>query len=283
LACFLGALPDVIAFPLAGNIASFLGYINRRHYKVAEENLASAGINNIRPSAVFRHFAVAVWHLVKSNRRLRHSNFRRYFKFRNESVLQDALKAGRGVILVSGHFGNWELGFAALALAGYPINLVFFPQINPYFDDINFRYRTQFGTKTISAYGAISRCVEALNNKEIVIMLIDQTGREKGVMVDFFGRQAPAMWGPANLTLKTSAIIIPFACVSRSQKNLDYLLTFSNPIQYQPLGDKEKDIQAITQLYIKELEHLIRQYPEQWIWFHRRWKQYQKADLQINP
>ncbi|MFH1227066.1 MAG: lysophospholipid acyltransferase family protein [Planctomycetota bacterium] len=272
--CLLLALPKQFARTLLVSLTRSLSFFDKRHVNVTTENLHFAGIN-INPNSVFRHFGETVFHMAQSVRLMRRSSFRRYFTFENETILKEAINSGRGTILVSGHLGNWEMGIAALALAGYPINCVVFKQINPYLDNLINRYRTGCGIKIMYSRGAINRCVEALNKREIVLMLIDQTGRDEGVMADFFGRQAPAMWGPANLMIKTSASIIPFACVSRRPGELDYLITFLPKIEYKQTGDKNRDIQCITQLYIKGIELLIRKYPEQWIWFHRRWKQYQ--------
>ena len=275
------ALPLQLARVLITSFIYVLSAFAKRQIAVMIDNLHFAGIN-IKPISVLSHFAETILDLARSMRLIRRATFQKYFSFENEAVLGKAVNSNNGVILVSGHLGNWEMGVAALALAGYSVNLVAFKQINPYLDGLINHYRVKYGVKVMYSKGAISRCVEVLNKHEIVVMLIDQTGRDDGVMVDFFGRTVPAMWGPANLALKTASPIIPFACVKSKPNEMRYLITFLPEVQCQRTGDKDRDIQLITQFYIKNLEFLIRKYPEQWIWFHRRWKQYIPAENKQN-
>ena len=168
------------------------------------------------------------------------------------------------------------------------------------------QFRLRCKVHIIPTKGAIRHCEEALKKGEAVIMLIDQTGREDGVEAQFFGRTAPAMWGPANLHLKTGAPIIPYGVhydPVRSEHNqshntqsrstpsrldasngvdsgpnagfkIHYTISVKEPIRFQPTGSKDNDIKKLAQVYLNEIEKIIRRAPEQWIWFHRRWKKY---------
>ncbi|MBI4711917.1 MAG: lysophospholipid acyltransferase family protein [Planctomycetes bacterium] len=281
------SIPYQYARRIISYLVSCIYRFDCRFRNVAQDNLSSAGITGVTPQDVYLHFALSFLQTLYLPRLLNRNNYRRYVTFQNEDVLKpqitqkDVLR-DRGAILVGGHLGNWEAAIIALGLAGYPLNIVAWKQINPHIDEMLVRLRTSAGGRIIYTEGAIGKCLEALNRGEVIFILVDQTGRGEGVMVDFFGRPAPALWGAANLHLKTGAPIITFACIhhpairrdSAAAPQINYLLTFNKPIQYAATGDKEADIANITQQYIRELEGFIRQWPEQWIWFHRRWKQY---------
>ncbi|MEW6027237.1 MAG: lysophospholipid acyltransferase family protein [Planctomycetota bacterium] len=276
----LTALPYDAATVLVKGLVRFAFSIAGKYKNITVENILQARPPVVHTPAeaeelagrVFEYFALSFVHMLYMDRII-HLKHKKHIRLENTGVIDSALKQGRGVILVSGHLGNWEIGINELSKNGFPINIVAFQYVNPYLNNMMNRFRLRCGVKIIPTKGAISRCEEALKRGEAVIMLIDQTGRDKGVDAKFFGRMAPAMWGPANLHLKTNAPIIPYG-VRFDGGKIHYTISAKEPIQFQPSGNKDEDIKQLTQLYLTEIEKIIRQAPEQWIWFHRRWKKY---------
>jgi KDO2-lipid IV(A) lauroyltransferase len=285
---FMTALPYNIATSLVRSFIKFGYAMNKRHKSIAIENILMT-----KPPVIatpdeathlalrnFEYFALSFIHMLHMPRFIRLRN-KKNIRFENIELLDKTFKQGKGAILVSAHFGNWEIGIAELALLGYPINFVAFQQINPYFNELINRTRKNCGVNVIPTKGAISKSQELLKQGKIIVMLIDQTGRDDGVEAEFFGRIAPAMWGAANLCLKTGAPIIPFGAYyqpdktsTSTQSSIHYTVRFNDMINYQPISNKDKDIKMLTQAYLNEIEKIIRRAPEQWIWFHRRWKKY---------
>ncbi|MFH0887649.1 MAG: lysophospholipid acyltransferase family protein [Planctomycetota bacterium] len=285
---FLTALPLNIVISLVKNLARLIYNIDWRYKKIAVENILLANPPIVSSDSQanelalhsYEHFALSFAHILYA-KRFNRLKSRKYVHLENSEIIDNALKKNKGVLLVGAHLGNWEICITELGKQGYPINLVAFQYVNPYLNNMMNRFRLDCGVTIIPTKGAISKCEEALKKGEIVIMLIDQTGRDAGVEAQFFGRIAPAMWGSANLSLKTGATIIPFGIYHRpdpiiqsSQSAIHYTAKFSNMINYQPTGNKDDDIKKLTQIYLNEIEKIIRRAPEQWIWFHRRWKKY---------
>ncbi len=285
LAFFLNALPYEMATGLVRNFVRFAYSIAGRYKKITIENIMLAQPPLVKSPneadelalKTFEHFALTFVHMLYMDRFI-HLKEKKHISFENNEVIDRALKEKHGVILISGHLGNWEIGINELAKKGYPINLVAFQYVNPYLNNMMNQFRLRCKVHIIPTKGAIRHCEEALKKGEAVIMLIDQTGRDEGVDAEFFGRTAPAMWGPANLHLKTSAPIIPYGVHYNSGPDagckIHYTISVKEPIRFQPTGSKDNDIKKLAQVYLNEIEKIIRQAPEQWIWFHRRWKKY---------
>jgi len=282
---FMTALPYDSAVSLVRNFVRFGYGLAGKYRNITAENIRLAQPPVVKSNEeanelalkTFEYFGLSFVHMLYMDRFI-HLKEKKHISFENTEVIDRALKDNRGVILISGHLGNWEIGIIELAKKGYPINLVAFQYVNPYLNNMMNQFRLRCRVNIIPTKGAIRHCEAALNRGEAVIMLVDQTGREDGVEAQFFGRTAPAMWGPANLHLKTNAPIIPYGVHYNNEPDatfkIHYTISVKEPIRFQPTGNKDNDIKQMAQLYLSEIEKIIRQAPEQWIWFHRRWKKY---------
>lgn len=178
----------------------------------------------------------------------------------------DALRAGRGVLFATAHLGNWELSAHAHALLTGPMNVMVRPLDNPRIDALVERRRALSGNRVIVKKDAARTILKALASNEAVGILIDQnTVPEEGVFVDFFGKPACANVGIAKLAARSGAAVIPgFALWIEKERR--YVLRFDPPV---PLtGDPTRDTQTLQ----SKLETVIREYPDQWLWIHNRWK-----------
>jgi KDO2-lipid IV(A) lauroyltransferase len=176
------------------------------------------------------------------------------------------MRNGRGVLFATAHLGNWELSAFAHAILTGPMHVVVRPLDNPLIDRLVEKRRTLSGNSLISKTDSARSILRALKNNQAVGILVDQNAApENGVFVDFFGTAACAGAGFVKLAAVSGAAIIPgFALWSAEERR--YVLRFYPPV---PLtGDAARDTQAVQ----AKLEEVIRAYPDQWLWIHRRWK-----------
>jgi len=192
-----------------------------------------------------------------------------------------ALERGKGAILVTGHFGNWELGGAALAMKGYPVTVLAFPQANKYTDRMINDNRTQAGMKVVPTGGtSVKDAIICLRDKATLIALIDQNAYGNGVFIDFFGAPASTVRGPAALALKFGCPLVPAFSFREDGK---HRVVFHEPLDPISTGDRERDIAEIMAALTKIVESYVRRYPEQWFcWLHPRW-QTRPAGENVSP
>jgi lauroyl/myristoyl acyltransferase len=186
--------------------------------------------------------------------------------------LESALQAGKGVILVAPHFGSWDFAGAILGLRGYRVHAVADAFKSQRANELVQRSRLARGIDIIPFGGALKKLYQALRRGEIVGLVVDRPMAGSGVAVRFFGEEAYLPAGPAALALKTGASIILGYCVRHPQDETKFLGGFFPPLKFVPTGQRERDIQALTQKIAETLEAIIRLYPDQWYPFHNIWE-----------
>ena len=185
-------------------------------------------------------------------------------------VVERARAQGRGMLIVSGHLGNWELAGAFVAASGVPLEAVARGMENPLFDRYITETRRSIGMAVIHDADAVRRVPRATREGHAVAMLVDQgaVGLASS-WVPFFGRQAKTPRGPAVFALRLGAPVV-FATALR-QANGKYVMYYEE-VPVHPTGDREADVDRIVADYTNTLERWIRRAPEQYFWHHRRWK-----------
>ena len=176
---------------------------------------------------------------------------------------------GRGGILVSGHSGSWELGGAFMASLGYPMDFLTGVQHNELVDGLLNGFRQHLGVGLIPISKGVKGVFRSLRAGRFVVLLSDQHA-PAGVVVSFFGRPAATPKGPAAFAVKAGAPILP--AMSRRVAWDRHEVVIGSPIYPPDSGDTERDIVTLTQAYTDVFEACIREYPDQWLWTHRRWK-----------
>jgi KDO2-lipid IV(A) lauroyltransferase len=217
----------------------------------------------------YRHFGAVLSEFARLPM-LNKQNVDRYVRFINPEILDKCLQEGRGGIVVSGHFGNWELMGAAVAIKRYPVSYVVTTQRNKRVEKLMDRIREGVGVQIIKRRQAIKGVIKALRENRLVAILSDQDTHEAGVFVPFFGRPASTPKGAAMFSLRTGAPVV----FAESYRNDDGKLV----VHLERLGredlpeDHDEAILELTKRYTFRLEQAIRRHPEQWFWMHRRWK-----------
>ncbi len=186
-------------------------------------------------------------------------------------VVEEAASRGDGLIVVTGHFGNWEMGGASIAARGIPMDVIAQRQRNPLFDADLTANRSRLGMRVIERGQAPKGILRALRAGRAAGIVVDQNVRRGGVFVDFFGRPASTARGTALFSLRTGAPL--FVGVARRLPGFPqrYRCTFQS-VEFEPTGDMERDVLLLTEAHTRYLEGQVREFPEQYFWQHRRWK-----------
>jgi KDO2-lipid IV(A) lauroyltransferase len=221
---------------------------------------------------VFRNFAkylVDFFRFEKLNLQYIDKNI----KLENLHYFDDALAKGKGVVILTAHLGNWELGGVVIAQLGYPFWAVALPhknkKVNAFFD----AQRNIKGVKVIAMGKAIRSCITEIRNNHMVALVGDRDFSEKGILIDFFDKPTHFPEGPAALSLMTGASIVPGFMLRNPDDS--FTLRIEKPIEFTPTGDKIKDLADLIGIYKNIIQDYIRKYPEQWYVFRKFWSETQ--------
>lgn len=188
---------------------------------------------------------------------------------------------GRGVLITTGHLGNWELlvmGFAALH---EPISYLARPIDNPLIEELTVRIRTRFGNRPINKTHSAMLAIKILREGGILGILSDVNAHPKeGVFVPFFGVDACTPSGAAMLAIRSQSYIFPVFCIWDRAAG-KYRFVHGAVLEPADTGDRKRDVVETTAAYTAEIEKIIRQYPDQWMWIHKRWKTRPKGEAAI--
>jgi len=187
--------------------------------------------------------------------------------------LDSALSRGRGVVLVSAHFGNFPLLLGRLAVDGYKVCGIMRPMHDARVEKIFLEKRDRYGVRTIYSQPrneCVNNTIAALRNNELVFIPIDQNFGTGGVFVNFFGKQAATATGPVVLAQRTGAALIP--CFILRQPGDRHKIIFEPEIQLKEGRDAQDTVLINIQRLTDIIEAYIRKYPAEWGWIHRRWK-----------
>jgi KDO2-lipid IV(A) lauroyltransferase len=185
--------------------------------------------------------------------------------------LSVAAASGGGVVLLTGHLGNWELGGAAIAARGVPLDVVGKGMSNRRFQDDLFVLRERLGMRVIEMGEASRRALRSLAEGRVVALLGDQSAHGGGVLVPFFGHPAVTARGPALFAVRSGAPVFVAFALREAGGRARYAIRFER-LSLAPTGDVEEDVLALTRAYTRSLEMAIQAAPEQYFWQHRRWK-----------
>jgi KDO2-lipid IV(A) lauroyltransferase len=290
--CFLQVL-SFRAASQAANILAWLAYhVDRRHRLVARDNLryafgdGDAAERDRLVRAVYRHFCTMLMEIIHLPRKLHPQNWKQHMTLLNHQSIVDVLLSNRPVLVVSGHFGNWELGGYVLALLGFRTHAIARPLDNPYVDAFLRRFRESTGQKVLRKDGDFDKMQRVLASNGILLTLGDQDAGQKGQFVDFFGRPASTHKAVALLALEykvpmlvltstrvSSSAAPPSSKLKGARKSIwRYQAEIADMISPEEYKDRPDAVAALTQRFTTALERMIRRYPEQYFWLHRRWK-----------
>jgi KDO2-lipid IV(A) lauroyltransferase len=269
-------MPSRAGLALGGALGGLLGDLDRRHVAIAVDNLRHAfpdwdESRRLRTArGVYRHFGRVILDILWMQRRTRDEILSRVEVVGREHV-EEAMRAGKGAIMVTAHIGNWELHGIAHGWLFGPIGVVARPLDNPALDARLCAFRMQGGNSVFYKKQAIAQTLRFLRDGKGVAILIDQNVQQKdGIFVDYFGRPAATTTVAAALGVKTGCALIP--CSALLTEEGGYRLLYEAPVPCESTGDRTADVARVTQVLTSRIEGWVRETPDQWLWIHRRWK-----------
>ena len=285
---FFRILPFRVAFWIGEGIGNLLYWTDWPHRKVGLTNLALAfpAKSIAEHHQILRESFRNLGRLLAEFCHLRSvtpENIRERVQFENEAEWQhlvDQLR-GTGALILTGHFGNWELFAHAAACYGLPMHIIHRRLRNVFIEDVLTTERERCGTRVIKKTTAGLEVFRAIKKKSAVVAAVDQNASGRmGVFVPFFSRLASTSAGLAGLALTTGVPVVPAFLIREngSYKHKIVILPLIEPVR---TGNQEEDVRATTEKFTAVFQDMVEQYPEHWLWIHKRWKRRPDGDPPI--
>lgn len=264
---------DVVARVLAW-VATDVIPVRRR---VVDENLQiafpdlSAAERRQLARAMWHHLVLMVCEIAHLPRKVHETNWRKFVYFRDLEEITRPLLSQRATVLVSGHFGNFEMASYMLGLLGVPTYAIARPLDNPWLDRFVTRLRTSTGQRMLPKQGSAEQANRMLEARGALALLGDQHAGPKGCWVQFFGRPASCHKAIAVFSLTTdSPLLVTYAI--RTGRPLQFEIGLVGAADPREKTAATEGVRAMTQWYNERLEDMVRMAPAQYWWLHRRWK-----------
>jgi len=280
LVCIIQALPPAAAGVLANGLAWLAYHVDRRHREVARDNLRHAFPEITDPRKIdvlirdtLRHFCALLMDIVHTPRKLHVHNWRSHVFITDATGRQlvEATLSDRPLLMVTGHFGNWEMGGYIVGLFGFASYAIARRLDNPHLDRFLKEFRQRQGQAILDKNDDYQRMLEVLQSGGLLATLGDQDAGPRGLFVDFFGRPASTHKAVALFALEYQVPMLVTG-VRRLGDGLRYEVHVTDLILPEEYAGQPDAVRAITQRFTGDLEKIIRQAPAQYFWLHRRWK-----------
>lgn len=272
----LTALPEGVAVRAGGLLGLLVGSVLRIRRKVVDGHLAMVFPDRDRPWRTrvaresYRHlgreavmlFRMADWSDEELRARTRTEGV---------EVVQQAVDEGSGVVILTGHLGNWEVAGAGVAARGIPLDVVGKGMANRRFEADLFDARERAGMRVIEMADAPKEVLRSLREGRATAIVADQDMHRHGIFLPFFGRQAATARGPALFALRSGAPVVFGHTLREPGWPQRYRICLER-LDYRVTGDLDTDVRSLMAAYHERLERAIRSAPEQYFWQHKRWK-----------
>ncbi len=277
------SFPTPLKYWIGLRVSDMYFLFHRKNRRAVLSNFAQIPLEKSKHKvarAMFHNFSKSLADFLFISQ-LNKNNWENWVRTANEQNFDEAYKQKKGIIALTAHIGNWELGGVVLSLMGYPISAIVLPQKNRGVNDIFLKQRLEKGLKSIFLGQNFREGVRRLKSGEVLAIVGDRnigfsksigdktSNKTTGVEVIFFGRKTYFPKGPAILAYWTEALILPGFTIRDNDNK--YTLHFERPIQIERCEDKEEFIRINTQKIAAVIEKYVRCYPEQWCVFEEVW------------
>lgn len=276
LSFFFSVLPTNLALYLGKIIGEILYILYPNRKEVAYSNLISV-FGHSKSTAELRYISkmafINLAQIVVEMLRLPQVNKsyqEKYIATEGFYYIKEALRKKKGVVLLTAHFGNWELLAIIGAIQGYPMKVLAREQEPEEVNSLLNSYRESKGSEVIPKGFATREIIRALRDNEPVGILADQDAGKEGVFVNFLGRPTSTPSGAIAFALKTGAEVLP--CFIRRERGPYHKVEINPPLQFDREGERKDNIREGLEKYSEVLGRYVKKYPSQWLWFHKRWK-----------
>ena len=282
----------LLPFPLAFRVGEALGWLlyhcDRSHRRIGLTNLALAFPHKSEAERrqILRESLYNLGRLVAEfchMHTLTKDNISRRVRFADFAQWQELLARGQntGALILTGHFGNWELLAYAHACYGFPVHIIHRRLRNGLIDDLIVRERERCGNRVIHKTTAGIEVFRAIRQKALVVAAIDQNASGRmGAFVPFFSRLASTSTGLAGLALASNVPVVP-AFLIREDGTWRHRIVVLPPVEPVRTGDQAADLRATTAKFTEVFQQMVERYPDHWLWIHKRWKRRPDGEASI--
>ena len=268
--------PIKLGYWIASQVADLHYRFSEKDRIAVTENLkAILGADDQRipkcTKEVFRNFARYLVDFFRFDK-IDKAYIEKYVKIEGIENLDSALSQGKGAVGLTAHIGNWELGGAILSIIGYPVIAVALEHKNKLVNELFNRQRRIKGGEVVPVGSAFMKCLKGLKKNKMVALLGDRDFTNHTMRIELLGKPTPIPQGPAFISIKTGAPIVPGFMIREKQGKFLFKLVFEKPIQIQPSQDEAKDVRELTRRYLDVIEKYVKLYPTQWFIFNRFWE-----------
>ena len=265
-------------------VRRFSGFVGRRFYAMADKSRKYA-LNNLEmvygnetteqerekmAKAVFIEEIKSFFDYMAYSHLTNKKRFFSLIEVEGEEHLRAAYEQGKGVICLVPHISSWEFAAITPPMLGYDTWAASKSMKLKALENLMVKFRAKRGMKNITREGSYEKLINVLKKGECLVLMIDQDTKVKGVFVDFFGKPAYTPLGASRLALETGALIVPMVMTRKEDDNYRFIIYPELPVVNT--GNMEADLLENTQRQTKIMEDMVRRYPTQWVWMHRRWK-----------
>lgn len=262
-----------------GNILGSIAYLfDARHRRIVRRNLKFANpewpLDKIKKISIktFQNMGISVLEICQMTCFSKEDILKKV-RIKGKENLLNTIKSPKGLIMISAHIGNWEMSHLFVSIYIQKSLLVVVQNQPVFIERIIHKLRTSTGNTIISKKGAMIKLVRILRKGKMIGLLIDQgTSRGEGVDVTFFGRNTNATYAASLLAAKYNCPVLPVYCIREPDANLTVIV--EPPLKLHKTDDVRADLQTNTQIMTDSVEKIVSLYPEQWLWFHKRWKRH---------
>jgi KDO2-lipid IV(A) lauroyltransferase len=265
-------LPEKRAHRLGIAIGRAMRRLSPRHARIVMANLRLAFGNEMTEpelrllsQACYRHLGLCMIEFIRLPG-MSTEDLRALAELRG----REHIEAGKGVILLTGHVGNWEITGSRIAAEGYPLSVIARAQRDDAVTEYVRRTREHMGMKVLHRDAAVRGSLKALRDNRVVGILMDQNAGDDGIFVEFFGHLASTAAGAAAFALRSGATVLP--TFGWRTPEYTHVAQVGEPVPLIVTGDHDHDLRANTAHFTKIIEDRIRLHPDQWFWLHKRWK-----------
>jgi Kdo2-lipid IVA lauroyltransferase/acyltransferase len=280
---FVGVFPLKISMSIGRFLGKIVGSIIPKLKKTANRNLEIAlpKLSTDEKSKIIAGCFQSLGRqlgLISHFKRFTAKDVQNLVEINGRDIFERIHASGRGMLLITGHFGSWEVFNLLPPAFGFPINILVRRIDNPKVEAFVESLRTKFGGKTIDKTKSARAMFRLLENGSMLGVMADLNAQEReGVFVDFFGVKASTTASIARLALKTDAVVIPVFAVWDEIKQ-KYIVNIEEPVDFVKTADTEQNIIELTQKVTNSVEKFVRAFPEQWMWIHKRWNTRPKGE-----
>lgn len=259
---------SILAF-IFYNVIGIRKKVVKKNLRIAFPNLTPKEINKLSFKS-YKNAAITFLEIFIS-KKLKSDIINSLLSQKGFNLISEKLKEEKGLILLTAHFGNWELGALATGLKlKRKINVLVKKQRNPYVYNWLKKMRERFQNKEIELGVSVRELYKAIKNKEVIGVVGDQRAPQDGIKVNFFNTPTTTFAGTAAIALKTNCPVLVLLCTRLDNGTYEYVAKEINYKKFK--GTQESLIQQFNQAYMKILESTIKKNPEQWFWMHNIWK-----------